>query len=344
MHAVVNSRRIVPLADQEPLQLRQHPLLGHPGQDERPPRHAQERPERRLVGAVARDVADDRVHGAVGVADGVEEVAAEHRAGAARAVEHDRVHAAAREQRRGQQAAFQPGGLGGDELLLPQAQQARLRAAALDGVAHGADQQRAVDLALDQVVLGARGDRVGAEVLVVEAGEHADGGERVGREQGAQPVEARVAGQVEVEQHAVGPRRGSGAPRASTRRRSAPAPGRPRRAAPRRGTRHRDRPRPAAAAAPAPVARSDRPSRRRGRSQHGREQGEPVGGRAGEPVDRRARGAASARRPARRPTRRPRCRSASRSGWRPRSGTRPARCPPARPAWRRRRRSGPRRS
>ena len=139
---------VVAFADQQPLQFRQHPLLAHPGEHERPPRHPQQRPERGLVGAVAGDVADDRVHGAVGVAHGVEEVAAQHRAGAARAVERDVVHVAARQQRRGQQPAFEPAALGRHELLLPQPQQARLRAAALDGVPDGADQQRAVDLAV----------------------------------------------------------------------------------------------------------------------------------------------------------------------------------------------------
>ena len=111
--------------------------------------------------------------------------------------------AAAARQRRWQKPTFEANGFGGDELLFPQPQQARFSAAALDGVADGADQQRPVDLALDQVVLGARGDGVGAEALVVEAGEHADGGERIGREQRAQPLEARVPGEVEVEQHAV---------------------------------------------------------------------------------------------------------------------------------------------
>ena len=193
-------------ADQQPLQLRQQPLLAHPGEHQRAPRHPQERTERGLVGSVAGDVTDDRVHGAVGVAHGVEEVAAQHRAGAAGAVERDGVHVAARQQRRGQQPAFEPPALGRHELLLPQPQQARLRAAALDGVPDGADQQRAVDLALDQVVLGSRGDGVGAEVLVVEAGEDADGGQRIGAEQRVQPVEARVAGEVQVEQHAVGVR------------------------------------------------------------------------------------------------------------------------------------------
>jgi hypothetical protein len=55
---------VVPLADQHLLQFRQHLRLVDPGEHQRPPGHAQQRAERRLVRAVAGDVADDRVHGA----------------------------------------------------------------------------------------------------------------------------------------------------------------------------------------------------------------------------------------------------------------------------------------
>ena len=107
------------------------------------------------------------------------------------------------DQRRGQQAALQAGVLlrvqAGDLELL-----ARLvRAPALDRVADRAGQALPVDLALDQVVLRARGDGLDAAALVVEAGEdeHRHVG-AVGLElvQRGQPV--RV-GQVEIQQHAV---------------------------------------------------------------------------------------------------------------------------------------------
>jgi hypothetical protein len=68
---------VVPLADQHLLQLRQQLRLVHPGQHQRPPRHTQQRAQRRLVGTVAADVADDGVHRARRAEHGVEEVAAD---------------------------------------------------------------------------------------------------------------------------------------------------------------------------------------------------------------------------------------------------------------------------
>ena len=69
-------------------------------------------------------------------------------------------------QRLGQQAALQPGRLGLAQLHLAQPPGVLVGPLALDRVAQRPAQQHAVDLALDQVVLGALGDRGDAEVLV----------------------------------------------------------------------------------------------------------------------------------------------------------------------------------
>jgi hypothetical protein len=78
-----------------------------------------------------------------------------------------------------------------------------VRTPALDRVAHRPCQALPVDLALDQVVLGAGADGLDAALLVVEAGE--DEHREVGAV-GLEPVQGREAvrvRQVEVEQHAI---------------------------------------------------------------------------------------------------------------------------------------------
>jgi hypothetical protein len=195
----------VPLAHEHLLQLGQQLRLVHPGQHERAPGDAQQRTQRGLVGAVAADVADDRVHRAGRAEDGVEEVAADERARAPRPVEGPGAHRAPREQGRGQQTALEACGLGGGQLLLPQPQQARLGSAPLHGVAHRPDQDLTVDLALDQVVLCPGRHRRHPEVLIVDTGQHAHRSGPVGAQDAAQPVEALRAGQVQIEQHAVRP-------------------------------------------------------------------------------------------------------------------------------------------
>jgi hypothetical protein len=110
---------------------------------------------------------------------------------------------AAGQQRRGQQPAFQAGGLRRDQPLLAQAQGAGLGAAALHGVPDRADQDLPVDLALHQVVLRPGGDGGDPEVLVVQAGEHAHRGPGVGPQDRVQALQPVGAGQVEVEQDAL---------------------------------------------------------------------------------------------------------------------------------------------
>ncbi len=78
-----------------------------------------------------------------------------------------------------------------------------VRAPALDRVADRAREPRTVDLALDQVVLRARGDRLGAAALVVEPGEHEHGEVGAVGLQAMQRREPLRVRQVEVEQHAV---------------------------------------------------------------------------------------------------------------------------------------------
>ena len=126
-------------------------------------------PSAAASGPWPRDVADHGVHGAVGGLDRVVEVAAEQRAPAARAVVRGEQQLGVVDQRRGQQAALEAG-----VLLRVQARDLELlarlvRAPALDRVAHGAGQALPVDLALDQIVLRARGDRLDPAALVVEA-------------------------------------------------------------------------------------------------------------------------------------------------------------------------------
>ena len=78
------------------LQRRQQLFGRAAAEHERAPRDPQADAERRRVRAVAGDVADHGVHGAVGVLDRVVEVAAEQRAPAARAVVRGEHEAAGR--------------------------------------------------------------------------------------------------------------------------------------------------------------------------------------------------------------------------------------------------------
>ena len=103
------------------------------------------------------DVAHEREDRAVGALDDVVEVAAEH-AVAARAVADPHLEALVDHGRRGQQRPLEPVDLLGAHEAAVQGAVGVLEAAALDGVAHRAAEQLAVDLALDEVVLGAGRD------------------------------------------------------------------------------------------------------------------------------------------------------------------------------------------
>ena len=185
------------------LERRQQLLRRVAAEHERAPGDPQADAERGGVRAMAGDVADHDVDGAVGGLDGVVEVAAEQRPLASRPVVGGQPQRRVADQRRGQQAALQPRvllGVGARELELLAG---LLGAPALDRVADRARQPLPVDLALDQVVLRARGDGLDPAPLVVEAGEHEH---RQVRAVGLDLVQRRQAlrvGQVEIEQHAV---------------------------------------------------------------------------------------------------------------------------------------------
>ena len=129
-----------------------------PAEHQRPPRDPQADAERGGVGPVAGDVADHGVHGAVVVLHGVVEVAAQQRAPAARAVVRGQLQLRVADQRRRQQAALQAGVLLGVQPRDLELLARLVGAPALDRVADRARQPLPVDLALDQVVLRARGD------------------------------------------------------------------------------------------------------------------------------------------------------------------------------------------
>ena len=185
------------------LQRRQQRFRRVAADHERAPGDPQRHTECRGVRAVAGDVADHGVHGAVGGLDRVVEVAAEQRAAPARAVVRGEDEMLVVDQRRRQQAALEAG-----VLLRVQARDLELaarlvRAQALDRVVHGAGQTLAVDLALDQVVLRARADGFHPAALVVEPGEDEHRDVRAVGLEPVQPGQALRVRQVQVQQHAV---------------------------------------------------------------------------------------------------------------------------------------------
>ena len=178
-------------------------LVGGPaGQHQRAPRHPQADAESGFSRATPAYVADERVHPSVGRLDHVVEVPAEQvllTAGQA-----PRRHAQPRvsQQRRGQQAALQPGVLLGLNLRHPEFPLGFLGPAPLDRVPDHAMQHVPGYLALDQVVLRSGPDRLLAQVLVRLPGQHHDGRLRVDPQQLPQPLQANGVGQAQVEQHA----------------------------------------------------------------------------------------------------------------------------------------------
>ncbi len=192
------------LGRQQPRHRGQDRLVRRTVQDQRAPGNAQMDAQRRLVGSVTHDVADDRAHPSVRGLHHVEEVAAEYGQIAAglvigRALDHP-----VAQQRAGQQTPLQPAVLCRQHLLLAQRQLGRLGAGPLDGVPDRAVEQFGGDVVLDEVVLRAGGDRLDAGA-VVAAGQHDDRGADRFSHQAVQRAEALGVGQPEVEQHA--PRR-----------------------------------------------------------------------------------------------------------------------------------------
>ncbi len=84
--------------------------------------------------------------------------------------------------------------------------QSILGALAFDGVAEGADEEVALDAALDEVVLGAGADAGDGEVLVVGAAHDNDGDAGGGGVDAGDEVEAVAVGEGEIEEDDVGAR------------------------------------------------------------------------------------------------------------------------------------------
>jgi hypothetical protein len=152
---------------------------------------------------VAADVADDDVDRAVAGVDEVVEVAPEERALAARPVARADLQRAVVEDGDGQQPAFEARRLLGQDLRRAQPLADAVGLPALDGVDDRPAQAVAVDAALDQVVLGARGDGLDPALVVAIAGEDEVRDVRRGLAQALERRQAAGVGQAEVEQDAV---------------------------------------------------------------------------------------------------------------------------------------------
>jgi len=107
---------------------------------------------------VARHVADQQEQGAVLALDHVVEVTAQQRLVATRGVAGNDLHARVADQRLREQTALKAGILGGARLGGVQPSHRLVGSFSLDGIADGAVQHLAVDVALDQIVLSAEGD------------------------------------------------------------------------------------------------------------------------------------------------------------------------------------------
>jgi hypothetical protein len=177
--------------------------IGHPRQNEPTPGEAQPNAEGRLVGAVSADIADERPHEAVVGLHDIEEVASQQRALPPRPVARDDPDAIAGDQRPRQQTSFQTGVLGCQEAGVAQLRRGGCRRLALHRVTDRPSEQVPVDLALDQIVLRATGDRGDRCGLVGHAGQHQDGGFGNGMQHQIDGVQAEAVWQVEIEQHAV---------------------------------------------------------------------------------------------------------------------------------------------
>ena len=178
--------------------------LGHrpAGQHHGPPRDTQAHAERGLFRAAAADVTDHHVHPAVSALDQVEEVPADQHLATAGAVSRGDGQPGVGQQRGWQQATLQPGVLPRIDLRLAQLLLDLLEPAALHRVTDDPVQQRPVHLALDQVILRARADRRGAEMLVGQPGQHDHGDLGHVLLEPVHALQLVRIGEVKVEQHA----------------------------------------------------------------------------------------------------------------------------------------------
>jgi hypothetical protein len=153
---------------------------------------------------VAGDVADHEVDAVVIRLDRVVEVAAEQRPLAAGPIAGADPEALVGQQRDREQPALEAGGLLGQHLRGAQLLADRVGLPALDGVEDRAAQPVAVDAALDEVVLRARGDGLDPALHVPVAGQDEVRDARLGGAQALERAEAGGVREAEVEQHAVG--------------------------------------------------------------------------------------------------------------------------------------------
>ena len=195
---------VFPLGHQQLLEQAHQRRRGPARQDQGPPGHPQADPDSRLGRAVPADVTDDRVHDAVRRLDHVVEVAAEQGIGPAGTVPGDHLERAGADQRGGQQRPLQPGVLLRPQRAALQRRRRLLHVLALGGVADGPAEDVRRRLALDQVVLGAGGDRGEPGALLGEPGQHHHRRARRGGEHLGDRLQPLHVGQVQVEQDAAG--------------------------------------------------------------------------------------------------------------------------------------------
>ena len=194
----------VPLALEHVLQTGEDLVVGRSGQHEGSPGDAKGNAECRLVRAVAGDVTDHRPHPSIGELDGVEEVATEECLAPARPVTRHPRHRRVVDHRPGKQAALEPKILGSAGLGPEETAPDLLGAAALYGVADGTGQAIAVDLTLDEVVLGTTGHRLDTDRPILESGEDDNRRVRGDGEHPGQRFEPHGVWQAEVEDDAFG--------------------------------------------------------------------------------------------------------------------------------------------
>jgi len=84
---------------------------------------------------------------------------------------------------------------------------AELRPLALDRIKERAPQHLGFDAPLDEIVLRTGGNRGGPEIFVVQAGQHDYRNRRIAFGDAVESVDPAGVGQVQVQQHAIGPRR-----------------------------------------------------------------------------------------------------------------------------------------
>jgi len=141
-------------------------LIAYPGESQRTPRRPELDTERRLLGRVPADVADEHRDAVRAGLHRVVEVAAEQPELAAGAVDVPMAIAASSMSGRGSRPCSSRADSAWCSSTSAEAHGAVLGGAALHRVPDGALQQHAVHPALDQVVLGAVGERGRAQVLV----------------------------------------------------------------------------------------------------------------------------------------------------------------------------------